>query len=266
MEKERYKMTQNVKIIIATHKKYQMPKDDMYLPVQVGAEISESIGYQPDNEGDNISLKNPSFCELTGLYWAWKNLDVDYIGLAHYRRHFKGKSKEKNPFQQTLTHQEVEDLLLKSDIIVTKKRNYYIENIYNHYAHTLYVETLDKTRDIIAKKYPDYLLNFDECMKHTYMHAFNMFIMKKDKLDEYCQWLFDILFTLENELSDKQYNSFHSRYPGRVSELLLDVWLEKNHYTYIEVPFIYMEPVNKIRKILSFLCAKFFNKKYEGSF
>ena len=44
----------------------------MYLPVQVGAEKKESLGYARDNEGENISKKNPNYCELTGLYWAWK--------------------------------------------------------------------------------------------------------------------------------------------------------------------------------------------------
>ena len=68
-----------------------MPKDEMYLPVHVGAEGKDDIGYQKDNTRDNISVKNPFFCELTGLYWAWKNLDADYIGLAHYRRHFTSK-------------------------------------------------------------------------------------------------------------------------------------------------------------------------------
>ena len=83
----------NVKILIATHKKYEMPKDDIYLPVQVGKEGKEELGYQGDNDGTNISSKNPFFCELTGLYWAWKNLNADYIGLCHYRRHFSVSKK-----------------------------------------------------------------------------------------------------------------------------------------------------------------------------
>ena len=77
----------NIKIIVATHKKYWMPEDSMYLPVHVGAAGKAGIGYQRDDTGKNISDKNPNFCELTGLYWAWKNLKADYVGLAHYRRH-----------------------------------------------------------------------------------------------------------------------------------------------------------------------------------
>ena len=76
-------MKADIKIVIAAHKPYVMPEDKIYLPVQVGSEGKQNIGFQRDNEGDNISEKNPSFCELTGLYWAWKNLDADYIGLAH---------------------------------------------------------------------------------------------------------------------------------------------------------------------------------------
>ena len=90
----------DIKVIIATHKKYRMPEDKLYLPLHVGAEGKTDeegnpldLGYQKDNTGENISELNPSFCELTGLYWAWKNLDADYVGLAHYRRHFMGKGK-----------------------------------------------------------------------------------------------------------------------------------------------------------------------------
>lgn len=256
----------DIKVVVATHKKYRMPDDKMYIPIHVGSYGNESIGFQRDDEGINISQKNASFCELTGLYWAWKNLDSDYLGLAHYRRHFKGRDNSKDAFEKVLTNKEADILLSNTDILVTKKRKYYIENIYDHYNHTLYIETLDTARDIILKKYPSYIKSFDACMKHKYMHAFNMFIMKKDKFNEYCEWLFDILFELEGELKDKEYNTFHSRYPGRVSELLLDVWLEEKGYKYLEVPFVYMEKINNFKKVTSFLKAKFFKEKYEGSF
>lgn len=81
----------DIKIIVAAHKPYRMPKDSMYLPIQVGRALSkQEADWQGDDTGDNISCKNPNFCELTGLYWAWKNLKADAIGLVHYRRHFAG--------------------------------------------------------------------------------------------------------------------------------------------------------------------------------
>ena len=253
-------------IIIATHKKYPMPSDSIYLPLHVGKNHQTGFGFQGDDTGKNITEKNPGFCELTGLYWAWQNLDSDYIGLAHYRRHFRGGHKGKDKFSQIITREELEPLLQKTDIVLPKKRRYYIETIKNHYCHTMHEETLEETIKIIKEKYPEYRDSLQKVMKHRYMHAFNMFIMKKEYLDEYCSWLFDILFELENRMKDRTYDTFHSRFYGRVSELLLDVWLDYKGYSYQEIPFIYLENINWPQKISKFLAAKFLGKKYDKSF
>ena len=255
-----------INILVATHKKYKMPKYKSYLPIHVGKEGKEKIGFKGDNTGKNISEKNPYFCELTGLYWAWKNLKSDYIGLAHYRRHFKGKTKSKDRFECVLSDSEIKELLKENDIILPKKRNYYIETLYSHYDHTMHVEPLDITGEIIKEKYPKYYKEFELLKKRKTAHMFNMFIMKKEIMDKYCEWLFDILFELEKKVDNTKYDSFHARFYGRVSELLLDVWLNTNGYKYKEVPVLNMEKVNWWRKGTSFLKAKFLGKKYGKSF
>ena len=227
----------DIKVIVAAHKKYQMPKDTMYIPVQVGAEGKNIIEeYKQDSEGENISNKNPYYCELTGLYWAWKNLEADYIGLVHYRRYFTKNVKipknEKEKFKNVLSKKEADKILDKVDVILPRKRRYYIENMYDHYKHTLYIEPLDKTREIIEEKYPEYLEEFEKLHQRTSAHMFNMLIMKKEILNDYCNWLFDILFELEKRVDSSQYDTFHSRFYGRVSELLLDVWINKNRESY----------------------------------
>lgn len=263
-------MEQDIKILVATHKKYQMPNDKMYMPIQVGAEGKENFGFATDNIGDNISLKNPYFCELTALYWAWKNLDSKYVGLVHYRRYFTIKKKipkDKNKkFDIILKEDELKNILKDTDVVLPKKRKYYIENLYDHYKHTMYIEPLDETRKIIEEKYPEYIDEFDKLKKRTSAHMFNMFIMKEEILNEYCKWLFDILFELEKRIDENKYDSFHARFYGRVSELLLDVWIEKNKVRYKEIKVMDMEKINWIKKGKSFLNAKFFGKKYEKSF
>ena len=241
-----------------------MPEDDIYLPLHVGKVGKPDIGFQGDDTGDNISEKNPNFCELTGLYWAWKNLDTDYIGLVHYRRHFSVKPK-KDKFESILTRQQIEKILNTIDLVLPRQRNYYIETIYSHYAHTFDSMHLDKTRLIIGKKYPEYLNSFDKVMKSRGAHMFNMFIMKKELLNEYCTWLFDILFELEKQINISSMTTFEARLFGRVSERLLDVWLNKNHILYKEISYIHMEPVNWWKKIGGFLKAKLFKIKYEKS-
>ena len=259
-----------IQVIVATHKKYKMPNDKMYFPIHVGKEGKEGIGYTGDNTGDNISSKNPYYCELTGLYWAWKNLNANYIGLAHYRRHFSFAKKLPKDIEgrinKVLSYEEAKNILNNTDIILPKKRNYFIETLYSHYEHTMYVEPLNETEKILTEKYPEYLEEFEKLHKRTSAHMFNMFIMKKEILDKYCKWLFDILFELEKRVNPSKYDSFHARYLGRISELLLDVWINTNNLTYKEISVIDIEKVNWIKKGTSFLKAKFFKKKYGKSF
>ena len=264
----------SIKIIVATHKEYFMPSDEIYLPVHVGSAGKESIGYQRDDSGENISEKNPYFCELTGLYWAWKNLQADFVGLIHYRRFFSTKgilARKNTPLDELyLSKQEAQNLLENYDIIVPKKRKYYIETLYSHYANTMHGEHLDETRKIISEICSEYVDSFDSAMKDRSGYMFNMFVMPKDLMSKYCSWLFGILFELEKRISADKYSSFHARFYGRVSEILFNVWLrqyqKEKSLKIKELPFIYGEKINWFKKGSAFLMAKFFGKKYEKSF
>ncbi len=246
----------DIKIIIATHKPYWMPSDPMYLPLHVGREGKTDLGYTGDNTGDNISSKNANFCELTGLYWAWKNLPCEYFGLAHYRRHFSNGKLLGDKKARVITQAELEPKLEQAPILLPTPRNYWIETSYSQYAHAHHAIDLDTTRDILSEKYPAYLPAFDDCMKRTVGHRFNMFIMRRDLLDEYCTWLFDILFELESRLDISSYNKNDSRVFGFVSERLLDPWIETNHYPYKVIPYVFMESQNWLVKGSNFVKRK----------
>ena len=290
-------------VIVATHKKYRMPDDPLYLPMLVGAAGNDTdCEYAKDDfikaeecdghdlcknrvEG-GISEKNSTFCELTGLYAAWKNLDTDYIGLAHYRRHFlsvryrgffnkRRLKSEKDRFSAVLKEKELKRYLPEIKVFVPEKRNYYIETLYSHYAHTHYVRHLDMTRKIIENMYPGYIHSFDRIMYQRSGYMFNMMIMRKDLLNNYCTWLFNILFKLEEEIEKdgKTLTGFQGRVYGRMSELLFNVWLNRMQRSgklktdeIMELPYTYMGKVDTKRKIISFIKAKLFNRKYESSF
>lgn len=282
------KTQSSIQILVATHKPYAMPKSDIYLPIHVGKKLTKApvLNFIGDDTGDNISDKNPVFCELTALYWAWKNLDAEYIGLVHYRRHFKNPKGHKkngviipaaifrglklNPktysnLQKTLSRSAAEELLHSTDVILPKKRNYYIENLYNHYCKTMNPAPMEKAREIIAKQCPEYLIEFDLLKQRRSAHVFNMLIMKKNLLDDYCNWLFPILFELEKQIDTTGWSDFQKRYAGRISERLLDVWLNTNKIPYKELPVISIEPTNWLKKGTGFLKAKFFGRQYEKS-
>ncbi len=254
-----------VTVIVATHLKYRMPQESCYLPLQVGRVKRRPIGFAGDDTGDQISAKNPYYCELTGLYWLWKNVPSDYLGVVHYRRYLGKRKRGRNLFEKILTEREILDYMEQADILLPKKRRYYIESVYQHYAHTHYPEHLDITREVIKERHPDYLKAFDAVMKRRSAHMFNMFVMSREKCDAYCTWIFDILEHLEERLDISGYDEFQARVFGRVSEMLLDVWITKNGYAYREAPIIYMERKHTGKKVLYFLRSRLLGKKYDKS-
>ena len=173
-----------IQIIVAAHKAYRMPTDPMYLPLHVGKAGKDlELGFQGDNTGENISEKNATYCELTGLYWAWKNLNADYIGLAHYRRHFRGKSG-KDKWDCILTTVQAEQLLQNYDVLVPKRRNYYIETAYNQYVHAHPAEPLDLMISLASAQGENYRAAAEAMRHRTWTHIYNMFIMKRELFDQ----------------------------------------------------------------------------------
>lgn len=257
----------DIKIMIALHKPYRVAMDPVYYPVHVGAEGKPGFETEgahailPDNEGDNISVKNPNYCELTGLYYMWKNVPSDYLGLVHYRRYF-GCGHDRDKWKRIADGAVIRRQLQKADIILPSPRNYVIETNYSQYIHAHHAVDLDTTRQIIEEKYPDYLSAYDRSMRETTGHRFNMFVMRRDLADQYCSWLFDILFELEQRLDISSYSVNDARVFGFVSERLIDPWIRTNHYSYTEMPVIDMEDVNWLKKGSAFVMRKIRGGKY----
>lgn len=248
----------DIKILVATHKKYWMPKDEVYLPIHVGKKGKGDLGYIGDDTGDNISYKNPNYCELTALYWAWKNLSCEYIGLCHYRRYFSHRcisrnleDKRKHIFQK----RDYEKLLIKYDMILPKKRNYYIETVRSQYNHAHYKKDLDKVENIIKEFYPEYMNSFYNVMNSKSLYIYNMFVMKKSLFDKYCLWLFDILFVLEKEIDISEYDKYNKRIYGFLAERLFNVWIDKQKLSFKEEKISFLEKQD-LRKYWNFFIRK----------
>lgn len=240
-----------LRIIVATHKPYRMPEGSCYLPLQVGAFGKPSLGpeYRRDDEGENISARNSSWCELTGLYWAWKNLRADALGLVHYRRLFRGA-------KGVATEAEFAALLHQADLILPRPRNYFIETTRSQYVHAHHAEDLDATRAVIDARCPDYLAAFDRVMASTRGHRFNMFVMTRPLLDGYCTWLFDVLFEVERRLDISSYSAYDARVFGFLAERLLDVWVVRNGIRHLDLPVLHLESQHWPRKIAAFIMRK----------
>ncbi len=244
-------------IYIACHKFYKMPKNKLYQPIWVGYNLKKDSlnlpkGWIGDNTGKNISYKNPYFNELTALYWIWKNSSADIIGLVHYRRYFSLDGKK--GFDHILTNKQLEQLISKSPIIVPTKRKYYIETNYSHYIHAHHPTPINKIKTLMTPKYQK---SYDKIMGKTSQHLFNMMIMTKKELDKYASWMFKLLFKLEKKIDISNYNNYERRLFGFIGERLLDIYLDANQKKFIEVPFVFEEKQNWIKKGGSFLLRKF---------
>ncbi len=245
---------ETITVVTAAHRLCDtIPPYPPYLPVQAGRAIHPPLPYAGDDTGESISEKNASFCELTCLYWAWKNLPDDYVGLCHYRRYF---GKRRGVRLRPMTEAAYRRALRKAPVLLPKKRRYFIETTYSQYAHAHHAADLDTAREIIAARCPEYLPAFDRVMRRTSGHRFNMLVMRRDVLDAWCAWLFDVLFALEAALDISGYSDYDRRVFGFVGERLLDVWLETNGVKYREAPVCHTESQHWPKKIAAFLRRK----------
>ena len=216
-----------LEIYIAIHKKSKVLNRSCYIPIQVGAEGKEDLGYIKDNTGDNISCKNPNYCELTGLYWMWKHSKADIIGLVHYRRYFV-KSFFTTNIEKAITEEDVNNYLKKYNIILPKPYYTYKKTVEEQYAIDHNIEDYKKLREIIKQNTPDYLEAFDIVSNRRYFYNFNMFIMSKKLFDEYAEWVFFVLGELEKQTDIESYSDYNKRIYGFLSERLFNVWIEKH--------------------------------------
>lgn len=244
----------DIKIFVSCHKKCFIPKHELLFPVQVGA-ANAAEHFQDmyhDDEGENISIKNPMYCELTAQYWAWKNVDTDYYGFFHYRRYMSFADRElpHDGFQNVIydylnedvlqelnfNPQAMRDTIGQYDVIATTETDLHamdpiLKSNYHQYVITdyQYIEDLDVMLDIIKEKYPDY---YDTATK--YLHSpkgyfCNMFIMKKELFQEYSKWLFDILSEHEKRRDYSSYSAMAYRVSGYLGERLFGIY-----YTYLK--------------------------------
>lgn len=207
---------------------YDKPlKDDYVLQdyereIQVGAELtvqrlSENI--ITDNTGDNISNRNRQFCELTALYWIWKNSIDDVSGLVHYRRHFTLPSDWKTRMIQNQI-----DVILPIPL-------YVVPNLETNFRSRHDESDLDYMFMYLKEINPTEYTGIKDFFRNGLYSPCNMLIARKEVLNDLCEWLFPILFAVAEHGKEKE-DAYLNRYPGFLSERLISYYFEKNKQRY----------------------------------
>ena len=183
--------------------------------------IRERFYVDQPHEGDNIDYLNPWFCELTGLYYIWKHATDNIIGLEHYRRCFLS-----NNSNQLLNETEINDLLQKHDILAAKAEYSKIRP-----AKTWLIQNgkMNEVEKFVAfsKVYvgDDYYNKCWDILNGEYHCLGNMFICKKELIDEYCKFIFDV-FEKYILAESKCKRKIPPRIIGYFAEFLFAAWLE----------------------------------------
>ena len=244
-------MGKNIKIFTSYHKKCELLKNGCIYPIQVGTAVNGVVypEFLHDNVEDNISEKNPLYCELTAQYWAWKNADADYYGFFHYRRYLSFNEKTKYPTdvwgnvcepffcaelkeKYNWDEKTIKNVVEKYDLILPTQKDIQKmpdmgKNMHKQYTaeRTLHGEDLEIMMDVIKDKSPKFLkyaIQYENGHK-TYFN--NMFIMKKELFERYSEWLFDVVNECAKRGNYSDYSTEALRTPGHLAERLLNIYV-----------------------------------------
>lgn len=258
----------DIKIAIAYHKPAPIVKGDIYLPLHVGKAMHPEVnlGLQTDAEGDNISDENGYYCELTAIYWLWKNVTASYKGLCHYRRVFshrlnlwhamvypfpllakpnvspniKYTDADKFVADAETTAKHIASLLDKCDIIAPKK-NLSGRTCYSHFLKETSVEFLAVLDNIVKEKDPEYHRPLRRAFRAHRYYFGNMSVMRSYYFDEYCTFMFGVLEELKRRFIDDGYlidlksERMFARKLGYLGEVLTHVYLSKKESDGVKV-------------------------------
>lgn len=219
---------------------------DGYTLTQAGAATHEPLPYARDCDGEHISDRNPNFCELTVLYWIWKNSQEPYKGLVHYRRFFC-KYHMSSSMSDIYSHDALTEML-KSHDIVLPRYDYMKINVEEQLTEeSCPKEVIPRLRRAIGNLCPEYLDTLDTILNEKKVIFFNMMFCKAELFDSYCSWLFPILFEVEKTTDMTGYTPYQKRLYGFLSERLLNVWVRKNGFKIKHLPILNTEQTNMQR-------------------
>lgn len=256
---------EKAKILVAYHKPFELLKSEILTPIHVGRAMSKPSEAKDwlvenmigDDTGDNISYKNKNYCELTALYWAWKNLDADYVGLFHYRRFMcfgdsvlQTYTIDKNFLNKIgLDDSTIRKLCNKYDVILPPVYNVHLSGIpenlltnYDFYAHEHNQSDMDEMVKVIKNYYPDYIQDAEAYLSAKRSFFFNMFIMRREIYDQYMEFMFGVLNKLENTISISN-DPYQARVFGFLSERLQNIFIYHLQRTNPKIKIHYVQEV-----------------------
>lgn len=234
----------DIKLFVCCHEQTTVPAHRLLCPLQVGAALNEKrfAGFAYDDEGENISSWNRYYCELTGHFWAYKNVQADYYGFFHHRRYLYPDEHASKPYiirhkpnLGKLRYDEFPALIERFDLILPCREEMCVP-VRSHYAKAHRMEDLALAQQLVLAQYPQMRSALQAYLDGTACYFGNIFIMRREVFVDYCRWLFPLLADFDAAVADRPL-----RVDGYIAERLLGVYATYRQRTLriLEIPRVF---------------------------
>ena len=154
---------------------------------------------------------------MTAAYWVWKNSNVAYKGISHYRRRFLLSDTYINKVEYIYY-----DVILTMPRLVLPSVQVWFSQI-----TSLSLEDINKICNLTISLYPEYKIHIKETLAGNLLYPNNMVIAKNEIYNQYCEWLFSILEELEVKPQFTEIR-LKARYAAYAAELLTSIYFSFN--------------------------------------
>ena len=240
-------------LFVAAHKLGWPSLPEGYTVIQAGAAIHDHLPQASawDDVGENISQKNPNYCELTALWWIAHHAEDDILGLAHYRRlfdfapcsnplldHYR-RTADAPDLQAMLRIGGVPGLLDDCDILLPRAQ-YFNEGLAAQYRLAHRSSDFDAMEDAFLVHHPKERDVFRCVMQGHRQYGYNMLVARREIFCAYVDWLFTILDDVAERITVST-DPYQARVFGFLSERLMAVFVATQHLRVRELPLIFIE-------------------------
>lgn len=243
-----------MRIFVVTHKETNTPPNPLYGVISVGGALVPRAEFS-DSTGDSISPKNRHYCELTALYWLWKNSRETPLGVCHYRRFFNFLPTNLSSYPLIrLPRPDNESMELLADPGQAEQIDRLVQQYDLIIPRALYQSPsigADYLRSHGRQEWDEFLRQLDDlygadrhsARDETRFFGNNMLICRREIFDLYATQLFHVIdrvFSAVGALPDVAGARYQpGRYPGYLAERFMSAFVNANRLKYFEAQVIH---------------------------
>ena len=248
----------NIKLLVAYHKQAPLVQDPLFVPIHLG----HGADYQwldahmvGDDTGDNISDRNPTYNELTAIYWAWKHYDElgdpDKIGFCHYRRFFIFDRRKAAYYEGN--EENIEGQIYPERVAMVQNYDFVApipnkrRSVYRNYKDAHHRDDIDLALSIIARDYPAMWGAAKTYTAGQKTFFYNMFILGREDFGAYCHFIFGVLEAYRRETAHPTERYF-------ISEVLTGIfftYLLQQGKSVLYLPVLFVSKPQTLREAIA---------------